>query len=396
MVRWRFVTGAGLVLLLGRLGTAQETQIDPTFSQYDIYGTPQDVTLDELVRNPEIYDDHPVKTRGRLEILPVSGSRIYALSESITASVVILPVPEVDADFESVGGMRWLGSEVEVTGLFHRASSSATAGSPSVYIRFWKFNGPQERPKGPIKAPLVTLESLIRSPGTRDGQTVKVVGKFRGKNLYGDLPVRSQRDSSDWVIKDDLFAVWVTGRKPKGSGWELDTGLRRDTGKWVEVIGRIESRGGVTYIRAIQVNLASPPSATAEAKPPPPPPERPKVPAVVVFALPLDGEREVPRDSQFIVQFSKDMNEDTFKGHIQLRYAGPTLPGDVTFDSIKLKYDGGRRALTVDPGDALRPGRQVELLFLLGIADIDGLPLAPRSGQPHGEIVDVLRYRVGT
>jgi hypothetical protein len=222
-----------------------------------------------------------------------------------------------------------------------------------------------------------------------------VVGKFRGRNLYGDMPSKSGRDSDDWVIKNDVFAVWVTGKKPKGSGWVLDSGLKRDTGKWIEVVGRPETRGGVTYVRAMQLALTSPPTPTAEAQPPPPPPEKPKVPPVVVFALPLDGEAEVPEDSRFVVQFSKDMDEQTFKGHVVLRYVGPVRPGDRTFEGLRLSYDGGRRALTVDPGDVLRPGRQIELLLLPGIADVDGLQLIPRPGRQIDGAVDLLHFQTG-
>jgi len=60
-----------------------------------------------------------------------------------------------------------------------------------------------------------------------------------------------------------------------------------------------------------------------------------------------------------------------------------------------MTYDGGRRALTVDPNDVLQPGRQVELLLLPGIVDIDGLPLEPRPGQQVGVAIDELRYRIG-
>jgi len=178
--------------------------------------------------------------------------------------------------------------------------------------------------------------------------------------------------------------------------WGLDANLKRDTGKWIEVIGRPETRNGVTYVRAVQVRLTDPPRPTADAAPPPPPPERPKVPPVVVFALPLDGEGDVPSDSRFVVQFNKDMDEASFTGHVMLRYAGPTLPGDREFDGIKLTYDQGRRALTVDPGDVLRPGRQIELMLLPGIADVDGLTLIPRTGLQVEGAVDVLRFRTGT
>jgi hypothetical protein len=189
-----------------------------------------------------------------------------------------------------------------------------------------------------------------------------------------------------------VFAVWVTGKKPKGSGWQLDSSLKRDTGKWIEVIGRPVSRNGITYVQAMKVSLTTAPSPTAQAAPPPPPPERPRVPPVVVFALPLDGEAEVPTDSRFVVQFSKDMDEATFTGRIRLRYVGPRLAGDREFDGLKLSYDRGRRALTVDPGDILRPHRQIELILLPGIQDVDGLALGPRNGKELVEGAEVLRF----
>jgi hypothetical protein len=159
-------------------------------------------------------------------------------------------------------------------------------------------------------------------------------------------------------------------------------------------VGRVVTRNGITYLRALRVSLTNAPSPLAQAAPPPPPPERPKVPPVVVFALPLDGEAEVPSDGRFVVQFSKDMDEDSFKGHVLLRYSGARRPGDRDFDALKLSYDQGRRALTVDPGDVLRPGRQLELLLLPGIVDVDGMALIPRNGGATATAVDVLRFRV--
>jgi hypothetical protein len=274
-------------------------------------------------------------------------------------------------------------------------TSTSDGQGPLIAVQFWKYVGPPEgEGKAIAKATLLTLEGLVLKPGSHDGQTVRVVGKFRGHNLYGDLPSRSQRSSSDWVIKDDLFAVWITGKKPKGPGFDLDASLKRDTGKWLAVVGRPETIGHVTYLRALQVEVTTAPSPTAQVQPPPPPPERPKVPPVVVFSLPLDGDHEVPTDGRFQVQFSKDMNEQSFNGHVVLRYMGRTLPGDRGFDGAKLSYDGGRRTLTVDPGDVLRPGRVIELIFLPGIVDIDGLPLGPRPGRAVGNAADVLRFQV--
>jgi len=386
------------VLLVAGMGRPAAAQLGGgRVDRYEaLYGEPVDVSLEDLVNFGTQYQGRAVRTRGRLEVPVGSRSQFYILRE-FTAGLIITPAPEIAYDFDTES-RKMVGTQLEITGVFE--SRGEVTGDPAnrYIIQFWKFTGPPDEVDDdkPISASQVPLEELVSRPGRRDGQTVRVVGKFRGHNLYGDLPVGSRRASADWVIKDDVWAVWITGRKPKGSGWALDPKLRRDTGKWIEVIGQPETRKGVTYVKAVRVNLTAPPTPTADVQAPPPPPERPPVPPVVVFALPLDGEREVPTNSRFTVQFSKDMDEDSFDGRILLRYAGPKLPGDRVFDGIRLTYDGGRRALTVDPGDVLRPGRQIELLLLPGISDVEGLGLEPRPGAHPEGVVDVLRYRVGT
>lgn len=363
------------------------------------YGRPVDVTIADLGQAPSSYYDQLVRTRGRLG-MDAGLNRSYNLQDDFGNIVRVIPFPEIAVQFDEVAH-KIVGRQVEVTGVFQAMSNSGTqlpqAGvAVEGFIEFMNFTGPPEERKGDLKAPEVRLEALLSPPGKRDGQLVRVVGKFRGHNLYGDLPSKSQRRSADWVIKDDVYAVWVTGKKPKGTGWELDAGLRRDTGKWIEVIGVPETMGGVTYLKAERVALTAAPSATAEAAPPPPPPERPKVPPVVVFTLPLDGDREVPSDARFVVQFSKDMDESSFQGRVLVRYVGPRLPGDREFDGVKLTYDGGRRALTVDPGDVLRPGRRIEVVLLPGIVDTEGLTLEARPGQHARDGVDIVSYQIGS
>jgi len=393
----RGTIGAGLAWALFLAHPAFSQQDEATNRYEMLYGTPVDVSLSDLVQNPMAYSNRAVRTSGRLEMSPqIAQRRTYILADSAVDIALLQPVPEIGGEFES-DAMRFLGRQTQITGLVQELNANlGNPSQPRIAITFWQFMGPPEEVKGPLKFVDTSLEKLVSRPGKADGQTVRVVGKFRGRNLYGDLPARSERASGDWVIKDDVYAVWVSGRKPKGPGWELDASLKRDTGKWIEVIGRPETRNGVIYVRAAQVRITDPPRPTADAAPPPPPPERPKVPPVVVFALPLDGEGDVPSDSRFVVQFNKDMDEATFKGHVMLRYAGPTLPGDRVFDGMKLTYDQGRRALTVDPGDVLRPGRQIELMLLPGISDIDGLTLIPRAGNQVDGAVDVLRFRTGT
>jgi hypothetical protein len=397
-MRSRLLGSVACVAFLAAPAAAQ-LEGQPTSRYEAMFGPPVDVTIDDLVQNPVAYQERAVRTHGRMDLDGgrTSGRRYVIRGSFMNTGVLLVPMQEISSEWDTEA-QKFIGQEVEITGVF-RPLNNAEPGNPQAaayYIQFWEFVGPPEPDsKAPIKAAELTLENLVNHPGSRDGKTVRVVGKFRGRNLYGDLPARSQRTNSDWVIKDDLFAIWVTGKKPKGSGWELDPTLKRDTGKWIEVVGRPETRSGVTYLRALQVVLSGPPTPTAEVQAPAPPPPRPKVAPVVVFSLPLDGEGDVPSDSRFVVQFNKDMDEKTFEGRVQLRYAGPPRPGDRTFDGLKLTYDGGLRALTVDPGDLLRTGRQLELVLLPGIADVEGLPLVARPGREGEGIVDVLRYVIG-
>jgi Big-like domain-containing protein len=388
------------------LAAAVATPAAAQMNQYEMqFGEPVDVALSDLLHNPESYLDRAVRTHGQLE-MGMDMRQSYRLRDTFGDYLIVQPINDISIMFEQEA-RKGFGKEFEITGVFRQRnlanSTDQSSDRTTPYaILFWAYIGPpdKEADKAAEKAAQsVRLEDLVTHPGKYEGKVVRVVGLFRGENLYGDLPSRSQRRGADWVIKDDLFAVWVSGRKPKGDGFSLDASLKRDTGKWIEVVGRVASVGPVVYIQASTVSLGSPPkdsAVTAQASPTPPPPERPKVPPVVVFALPLDGDREVPRAIRFQVQFNKDMNEDSFKDRVVLRYAGRPQPGDREFTAVRVTYDGGHRALVVDPGDVLRPGRVVELLLLPGIVDTDGMMLEPRAAHPVGSVVDVFRYQVAT
>jgi hypothetical protein len=361
------------------------------------YGQVVEVSLDDLLQMPESYIDKAVRTHGELEMVPSAGQLQYALRGSFGGHLYVIPTAEAGQDWE-VNARTWMGKEVEVTGVVG-SGTDQTSGQRMTYIMIWGYLGPQEEKKG-LGPPSekVTLEDLLTKPDQYDGKTVSVEGQFRGSNLFGDLPSASRKRSSDWVLKEEVFAVWVSGKKAKGEGWTLDPGLKRDTGKWLRVTGRVRVDGPVVTIQATEVVLSKPPServaALEKAQPPPPPPPRPKKPPVIVFSLPLDGERDVPATGVFQVQFSNDMDEDSFKDHVIFRYAGRPRPGDNPLDAERITYDGGRRTLQVDPGDVLRPGRVVELILLPGIKDVDGLPLETRPGKNPGAAADVLRFQV--
>ena len=228
----RLAPAAALALFVATPALAQST--------YDRYGEVVDVNLQSLADMPSSYDGRAVRVKGTFELGSTIGRRTYILKDNFTAQVLIYPVREIEGSFEQEA-LRMMGKQVELTGVFQEGRGN-TAGSSGVgviagTISFWKFTGPPEEIKGDIKAETVSLEALVSNPGRYDGRTIRVYGKFRGKNLYGDLASRSQRDTRDWVMKEDVYAIWVTGRKPKGSGFELDIGLKRDTEKWLQVVG---------------------------------------------------------------------------------------------------------------------------------------------------------------
>jgi hypothetical protein len=374
---------------------AQQVEMGSPMNQYEMrYGTPVMVSITDLVQSPDSYVDRAVRTHGRLNL---EGLNTYTLQDGFGSRVLVVPVNEIASGWEAEARTLF-GQDVEVTGVFLRtgASTGGVASTTGGAIRFWSFLGGEPTKEKLAKAETFSLETLVTRPGRYDGRLVRVVGQFRGHNLFGDLPTRSESGRSDWVLKDELFAVWITGKKPKGDGFALDASLKRDTGKWLEVTGRVETRRGATYVLAQSVVLTTEPRPAAMAQPPAPPPPRPKRSPIVVFTLPLDGDGEVPGDTRFAVQFSNDMDEGSFQGKVVLRYAGRPMPGDREFDGVRFTYDGGRRALYVDPGDRLRPGRQVQLLLLPGIVDTDGVALEPRPGRTaDAETVDVLTYKVG-
>jgi hypothetical protein len=349
--------------------------------QEALYGRPLDVSVQEILETPATYAGRTVRLRGRIQRIKEKPTA-YRLMDGEDA-IPITPLAEVAA---VVGAeVRSDDEEVEITGVL-RSPHTKSPLPPEYDVAFWEYERPGATPTRPLPPnPLMTLEELVTHPGAADGQLVRVVGKFRGRNLHLDLPGRVL--GSGWVIKAGKYAVEVRGKKPSGPGFKLDQDSMGDTVNWIEVLGRPETHSGVTVLHALKVAPIAPPSAGGVSSPR-------RLRGVVgrptvVFALPLDGERGIAADSRLVVQFSAYMDEDSFHGHILLHYAGGEELPRVTW-----RYDDARRALIVDPGQPLRPGGVLELLLLPGIVDVDGSALAPRANSAADGGVELLRYVV--
>jgi hypothetical protein len=229
----------------------------------------------------------------------------------------------------------------------------------------------------------VDLRDLVKDPSRYLGKQITVLGKFRGSNLYGDLSIKDKRTPRDFIIKVGESAIWVTGRRPAGKGFRLDPSKRRDTGEWLQVIGEPWESDGTVYLKAAKVELAKDPEdpdlepvkVRAEEKEAGPPPE-------VTFTLPIGGDRSVPLDSQFQVQFSKDMKGESFHRNVDLLYADDDGIGN-PFPSLEVSYDGPSRTLTVKPNQTLAPEKEIRLILYDSIEDLEGqkLPAEPGAAE---------------
>ena len=160
-----------------------------------------------------------------------------------------------------------------------------------------------------------SLRQIALEPSTYVGQRVKVAGQFRGRNLYGDAPQGPGLSQWDFVLRGADAAVWVTGLRPRGKGFNLDVGARVDTGTWLETTGIVREGKGLVWIEGQQIALTKPTLETRNAEVPPIPQMGP--PPEVIFSDPAEGEIDVPLRAPIRLQFSRDMNPDTFKGNVR-------------------------------------------------------------------------------
>ena len=110
----------------------------------------------------------------------------------------------------------------------------------------------------------VIVQEILEDPAEHAGKKVRLVGQFRGRNLFGDLPAASQRSRDDWVLKDGDTALWITGKEARGKGWALDPAYQGDTARFVAVEGKPEVVNGMVYLRASKVTLAAKPETPAD------------------------------------------------------------------------------------------------------------------------------------
>jgi hypothetical protein len=351
----------------------------PSVEVYEaLHGRPVDVGLAEIVAAPGAFVGRAVRVRGIAVPLPRGPG--FELTDG-DARARVTPQPEIEA-LVRADVRAWSGQEVEVAGVVRRLPGFADG--PTLEVAFWECQGPDRvRPSDDVRT--VTIRDLAERPADLAGQTVRVVGKFRGRNLFKDLPEPSP--SGGWVLKSGRHAAWIVGHGPSGPGFRLDPHLMPDTTRWLEVVGRVETKDGRAVLRARAVALSAPatfvwsgPRLRTDPRP------------EVVFTLPLADEDVPDSGARLLVQFSAYMDEESFEGRVRLRYGGEDDGRELR--RVRWSYDDVRRVLILDPGERLRQGAVIELLLLPGILDVHAAPLEPPPQAAPGEPARVLRWRV--
>lgn len=221
-------------------------------------------------------------------------------------------------------------------------------------------------------APATTpsVRAIALEPWKFDGQTVTVVGNFRGRNLFGDSPAAPGSGRYDFVLRGAEGAVWVTGIRPRGRGFDLDVERRFDSNTWVEVTGVVSRTRGLVSIAATKIALAeAPDTRVTEAAPPPPPPP----PVEVVFSSPTEAEADVAVSAPIRIQFSRGLQESTIRNNIRVTYQGEAPVVLVP----AFTYDAATRSLQLEFAPPLEPLRTVKVELLDGLRAFDGGVFTP-------------------
>jgi hypothetical protein len=219
-----------------------------------------------------------------------------------------------------------------------------------------------------------TLRSIALEPWKYDGQSVSVTGQFGGRNLFGDVPAAPAKDKYDFVLRSTEGAVWVTGLRPKGKGFDLNVDARVDTSHWLQVSGLVKRDRGLVLLEAKSIVPAEPPATRVVVVEPPP---APKEPGEIVFSSPTDGETNVSPSAPIRVQFSRGIDPPTLNAHFRLTYVGGAPP-DGTI-GVETTYDVGSHAVLLRLSKPLEPFRTVKLELIDGIKTFDGASIKPWS-----------------
>jgi hypothetical protein len=227
-----------------------------------------------------------------------------------------------------------------------------------------------------------TIRNITLFPARYLDQKVTVTGQFGGRNLFGDLPDAPGKSRYDFVLRSSDTAIWVSGAQPKGKGFNFSLDSRLDSGRWLEVTGTLKTGRGLIWLDVagdgIQLGKAPTEAPPVEAEPirvaPAPRPE-------VVFSAPTQDESDVLVNTSVRIQFSRDINPSTIKGHVKASYLESQTkergePDTPTAD-FTTQYTAPTRVLELKFKKPLERFRTIKIELSDEILGTDKQPLMP-------------------
>ena len=255
----------------------------PVGNIYEQYGRPYRAPLEDIVMRPSFYSKPPRNVRVEGIVDPGQGEHFVLVDRS--SKVVLIQAYNFD------GVRMMMGRSVEVVGVvpelkdrYETFSCGATTSGGQqlcqecpepmcddpdlpnlpdsklsgsrVSITAWSISevrdfGGNESESEDTGA---TILDIADAPENWIDQSVTVTGQFCGRGLCGPVSSASIKDS-DWLIRRDGASIWVTGKKPKGKGWELSPDDGGDTKWWLRVTGKVVVVGDAVAIKAKKLNL---------------------------------------------------------------------------------------------------------------------------------------------
>jgi hypothetical protein len=230
----------------------------------------------------------------------------------------------------------------------------------------------------PVAAP--SIRNIVLYPSRYLDQRVTVTGQFGGRNLLGDLPDAPGLSRYDFVLRSADAAIWVSNLRPRGKDFELALDARIDTGRWLEISGTLQQGRGLQWLDGTSgtIKITQAPKETTDDAPiripMGPPPE-------VVFSAPTGDETDVQLSTNVRIQFSRDINPLTFRGHIAVKYSDAETRERGEPDTPKVEfttqYLPGTRVLELKFANPLERFRTVAVELQDGILGTDTQPLQP-------------------
>ncbi len=330
-------------------------------------------TAHALVANPLFFNGksiairHPVKVTGTLTELEATAKPVYIFWRQAPAG----STGEIRGEFFDLGRMQDGDSRFasyDFRPIVEVASKGRWPGRDQIFVILGAtfVEGPASTEP--------SIRAIALTPEQFDNRTVTLAGRFKGRNLYADLPQGVAKSKWDFVLQSADGAIWITGLRPKGNDFDLDPEARVDTGKWLEVTGVVHRDAASLWIAAQSLRRAAAPAEAPIEAAAAVPVIAPDPPPIVIFSAPIADDTDVPSAGPVRIQFSRDMNDKSFAGHVRVSYGGQKPPA-VAPPPFTLTYNDGNRSLDIRFKAPLERFQVIVVQLEEGITAMDGQPL---------------------